>query len=308
MSEFRLPILGIVGPTAVGKSEVALALARKLPAEIISVDSMQVYREMDIGTGKPSLEIRQAIPHHGLDLVEPEERFNVGRYVDQVGPVVKQLLADGKIPILVGGSGLYLRGLLDGVCDAPPENSGVRSALTDWAKTTSPERVHARLQAVDPLAADRIHPNNLKRVVRALEVYEVSGQPISEWQQETQPPFAGYPLQLWGLQADSAWLQQRIEARVDAWMVSGWLQEAERLHHRVLSVTAREALGYRELFNLLDGSLSYEAAIAQIKLKTCQYAKRQRTWFRKESRIQWIPAEENSAEQIAEIVKAGARC
>ena len=279
----------VVGPTGIGKSEVAVELARRLSAEIVVVDSMQVYRGMDLGTGKPDRAIRAEIQHHGLDLVEPEDEFNVARYRKQAGPIIESICSQGKPLVLVGGSGLYFRALLDGLCLAPGEDPALRARLREEAKAAGSQALHARLHRVDAFAASRIHPNDLKRIIRALEVFQVTGRPLSRWQQETTRPMADRSVCRWiGLTCDRELLYERIEQRIDGWIRAGWLEEARRLRRRALSRTAREALGYRELFDHLEGRTDWETTLSLIKRNTRRYAKCQLSWFRQNPRIEWI--------------------
>ena len=280
-------ILALVGPTGIGKSELAVALARLIPSEIVVVDSMQVYRGMDRGTGKPDVSIQQGIPHHGLDLIEPEEEFDVARFRAIAVPVIEAIQARGHLPVLVGGSGLYFRALVDGLCQAPKKDPFLRESLLQEGRQKGAPVLHARLKQQDPATAARVHPNDLRRIVRALEVFVVSGRPLSFWQEETTQPFPGEK-RLIGLTCDRAVLYQRIERRIDRWLKEGWLEEAKALTQRALSHTAREALGYRELFSFLEGNADWESTVVLIKKNTRRYAKRQLAWFRADPRIEWL--------------------
>ena len=298
-------MLAIVGPTGIGKSEVAVALARRIPAEIVSVDSMQVYRRMEIGTGKPSGAIRQEIPHHGLDLVDPGEEFDVAQYARQIRPVLEEIQARGRRPILVGGSGLYFRGLVDGICRAPAKDPLLREELLLEAQQRGPEELHRRLQTVDPVTAGKVHPNDLRRIVRGLEVFSVTGEPLSRWQRETTEGFGSPGMVILGLTCDRRKLYERIERRVNSWLASGWLEEAKELARAPLSRTAREALGYKELFAYLNGTRDWETTCSLIARNSRRYAKRQYSWFRQDARVRWIWVDEKSPEQAAEeILKA----
>lgn len=282
-------MIAIVGPTGIGKSEVAYELCRRLPAEIVAVDSMQVYRGMDIGTGKPDASLRRLFPHHGLDLVEPEEPFNAARFVREISPQIASIQERGRRPILVGGSGLYLKGLLDGLSPAPGEDPLVRQRLIAQGIEEGSPCLHAQLKRVDPVSAERIHPNDLKRIVRALEVYQATGQPISRWHEQTSSPLIGKEkCVIFGLTSARDLLYSRIEARIDRWLGVGWCDEARALSQRMLSQTAQEALGYKELFGHLQGAMDWKTAVSLIKRNTRRYAKRQWSWFRQNPRIQWI--------------------
>ncbi len=281
----------LVGPTGVGKSEAALALAAEMPSEIVAVDSMQVYRRMDIGTGKPPPEVRRGVPHHGIDLAEPEEEFDAVRYAEAVGPVIEQIRLRGRRPILTAGCGLYLRVLLRGICEAPGKDPEVRGKLLERAAAEGSPALHAHLREVDPEAGRRIHPNDLRRVVRALEVFEVTGRPMTRWHQETQPGFSGKgDCRIIGLACDREKLYEKIQARIDGWLAAGWVEEARALAGRDLSMTAREALGYRELFGHFEGRTDWASTRALIHRNTRRYAKRQLSWFRHEPGVEWIPA------------------
>ena len=293
-------MLVLAGPTGIGKSDAALCLAEQLPVEIVAVDSMQVYRGMEIGTGKPSPEIRRQIPHHGLDLVEPEEEFDVLRYVQAVEPAIREILARGRVPLLVAGCGLYLRILLRGLCEAPGRDLVLRERLIAQGRAAGSAALHARLSGVDPEAARRIHPNDLRRVVRALEVFEATGRPISDWQNRTPRPEGPWgECRLVGLTGSRDLLYRKIEERVDGWLASGWLEEARALSRRRLSRTAREALGYRELFSHLRGEVDWPATRALIHRNTRRYAKRQISWFRQERTMEWIQVDGLAPEETA---------
>ena len=296
-------LLAIVGPTGVGKTEAAMAMARLAPAEIVAVDSMQLYRGMDAGTGKPDRSMRAEVPHHGLDLADPEEEFNAGAYVEQVRPALEQIRERGRLPILVAGSGLYLRALLDGLCQAPGQNPELRKELVDEAGRVGSPALHARLKELDAAAAARIHPNDLRRIIRALEVHSLSGQPLSVLQKQTVGLLdSGWRAQRIGLTCDRDLLYRRIESRIDGWLAGDWVEEAKKLHARPLSRTAREALGYRELFDWLDGRADWPTTVRQIKQNTRRYAKRQWTWFKADPRVEWILTDGTTSKEAAAAI------
>lgn len=295
--------LGIVGPTGIGKTEVAVALARRLPGEIVVVDSMQVYRGMEIGTGKPDARLRREVPHHGLDLVEPEEEFSAAQYVKAVSPAIASIRARGLVPVLVGGSGLYFKALVDGLCKAPPKNATLREKLSEQTQTEGAEALHRNLSEVDPVSAGRIHPNDARRIIRALEVFSETGRALSDWQARGSPLSGGLETFRWvGLTCGREKLYQKIEGRIMGWFASGWLEEARHLHARPLSRTAREALGYKELFHFLESRRSWEETARLIIRNTRRYAKRQWAWFRANRRIQWIDVEDKKPEETAERI------
>lgn len=272
----------LAGPTASGKSAVGLLLAERLDAEILSLDSMAVYRGMDVGTAKPSETDRARVPHHLIDLVDPADNFSVADYLEAAEAACRDIAARGKTPLFVGGTGLYLRSLLRGVFEGPSADPEVRTRLEAEAERVGPEALHRRLRAVDPATAARLHPNDVRRVVRALEVAELTGRPLSKQHEQPMLPKDDRPQQIVWLSGPRDWLNARIDRRVDAMMAGGLLDEARRLLARPggLGKTARQALGYRELIHHLDGGTSLTDAVDLIKLRTRQFAKRQRTWFR----------------------------
>ncbi|MBI3317912.1 MAG: tRNA (adenosine(37)-N6)-dimethylallyltransferase MiaA [Candidatus Omnitrophica bacterium] len=298
-----IQLLALVGPTGVGKSEVAVEIARELPSEIVTVDSMQVYRGMDVGTGKPSAAVRLEIPHHGLDLSEPEELFSVARYVESVTPVIEAIRKRGRLPILVGGSGLYFKALMNGgLCGAPPRDSLTRISLEERVEKEGLPALHELLKEKDPLSAQRIHPNDARRIVRALEVFLVSGRTLSAWHGEHAPEGPGRTLHCVGLACGREPLYRKIEARVESFFKEGWLEEARALLPRRLSQTARMALGYRELFEHLSGLRELDETKRLIQRNTRRYAKRQLSWFRHESAVQWIETDGLSAGALCEMI------
>ena len=270
----------VAGPTACGKSAVALELAERIDAEILSLDSMAVYRGMDIGTAKPTAADRRRVPHHLLDLAEPAAAFSVADYLAAAEPVCRSLLNRGKMPLFVGGTGLYLRSLLRGVFQGPAADADVRAELETRLAAHGPTALHAQLAQVDPVAAARLHPNDSRRVIRALEVAQLTGRPLSD--QQTQPPLPPdeRPPHVYWLLPPRDWLRARIDSRVDAMLADGLLQETIGLLDRGLGATARQALGYRELIEHLEGRLTLPEASELIKTRTRQFAKRQHTWFR----------------------------
>ena len=296
-------VLILAGPTGIGKTDLALALAAEIPAEIVAVDSMQVYRGMDMGTGKPSEEIRRRVPHHGIDLAEPETEFDVQRYVDLVSPAIAEILRRGRWAILTAGCGLYLRVLLRGICEAPGKDPEVRGRLLEQAASEGSEALHGRLAVVDRQAAARIHPNDLRRVVRALEVFEVTGRPMTRWWSEQQPDSRAWSdCRIIGLTCDRGRLYERIEARIDSWLDSDWLDEARVLSARRLSLTAREALGYRELYGHLEGRADWASTRLLIHQNTRRYAKRQLSWFRHEPGVHWMNVQDRDPLSVAQEI------
>ncbi len=284
-------IICVAGPTASGKTQLAVALAKTLGGEVVSCDSMQVYRHMNIGTAKPTGEEMEGIVHHMLDVAEPEEGFSAGRYVEQADPIVQDILARGKTCILCGGTGLYMESLMEGRSFAPIPQTGRREALEQLAAAEGIEAVLQRLRQVDPDSADRLHPSDQRRIIRALEVYEETGKTITAHNEETkkQPPrYEGVWL---GLDfEDRAELYARIDLRVEQMMEQGLLGEIDLLLKRGVpqGATCLQAIGYKEPLAALRGEMTMEEAVEKIKQESRRYAKRQLTWFRRNKHIHWL--------------------
>jgi tRNA dimethylallyltransferase len=286
------PLL-LAGPTAAGKSAVALSLAEKLGGEIISVDSMQVYRGLDVGTAKPTLAERQRVTHHLIDILELTESFDAAQFARRAQAAVAEIQNRGRVPILCGGTGLYFKAFLAGLGEAPPANPEVRAQLE---KSPLPKLL-VELEARDPFTYQRIDRQNPRRVIRALEVIRLTGKPFSvqraSWSgDESSGPEGGTKL-FFGLIRSSADLHARIEARVDEMFRRGLVAETERLLTLGLgkNPTAMQALGYRQVVEYLRGDRSLEATIALVKVRTRQFAKRQMTWFRGHAKVNWITLE-----------------
>ncbi len=284
-------IICIAGPTASGKTALAVALAKELNGEVISCDSMQVYRRMDIGTAKPTLEEREGIPHHMLDVAEPEEDFSVSRYCELATPIVDDILARGKAAIIAGGTGLYMDSLIRGNTFAPFPSTGMREKLEAQADREGMEAMLALLQSIDPDSAARLHPKDRKRVLRALEVYYETGETITSHNRKTQALPSRYePLWL-GLDFEPRQrLYDRIDRRVDIMLEQGLVPEIQALLDAGIptSCTAMQAIGYKEFVAALDGTISIEEAAAQVQQASRHYAKRQLTWFRRNGKIRWL--------------------
>ena len=289
-------LLCLLGPTAVGKTEIAIQLAQRLNAEIVSVDSRQIYRQMDIGTAKPTLEEQQAARHHLIDCVDISQSFSVADYQSVADAAIADIQNRGKRVLLVGGAGLYFRAIVDGLFEGPGANPALRKRLEAEAAQNGVDSLHKRLQTCDPASADRIHPNNLVRVIRALEVYELTGTPMSELQQQWHPEKQRYPFIAFGLTMPRVLLYQRIEQRVDVMLANGLIAEVESLLAAgyARDSVALQSFGYRELIAYLDGDCTYLEAISQLKQNTRRFAKRQLTWFRKDTRIEWLDRESTS--------------
>ena len=283
-------LLCLLGPTAVGKTEIAIQLAQHLNAEIVSVDSRQIYRQMDIGTAKPTPEERQTAPHHLIDCVDISQPFSVADYQSLVDTAIADIQNRGKQVLLVGGAGLYFRAVVDGLFEGPDADIALRERLEQEAAQRGVGVLHERLRACDPVSAERIHPNNVVRVIRALEVYELTGTPMSEHQQQWHEEKQRYPFIAFCLTLPRALLYQRIEQRVDVMLANGLIAEVEALLAAgyARDTVALQSFGYKELIAYLDGECTYLEAVEQLKRNTRRFAKRQLTWFRKDTRIEWI--------------------
>lgn len=284
-------ILCIAGPTASGKTALSIALAKELDGEVVSCDSMQVYRRMDIGTAKPTKEEMGRIPHHMLSVAEPDEDFSVSRYCAMAAPIIDDILARGKTAIIAGGTGLYMDSLIRGNSFAPFPSTGVRERLEAQAEAEGTEVLMAQLRAVDPDAAGRLHLSDRKRVIRALEVYLETGETITQHNLRTQAQPPRYQPIWFGLEdEDRQDLYRRIDNRVEAMLEAGLIQEIEDLLASGISkkCTAMQAIGYKEFIGALDGQCTIEEAAAQVQQSSRRYAKRQLTWFRRNSAIHWL--------------------
>ncbi|MDY7109188.1 MAG: tRNA (adenosine(37)-N6)-dimethylallyltransferase MiaA [Planctomycetota bacterium] len=297
------PIILILGPTAGGKTALAVALARALPGggECISADSMQVYRGMDIGTAKPTPAERAAVPHHLLDIVDPsEEGFSVDTWLDLAEAAIARIRARGRWPIVVGGTNLYAQALLAGLFDGPEPDPDLRRSL----QAMDAEALRRQLREIDPPAAERIHPNDRKRTIRAIEVHELTGRRLSDLQQQWDSGRIRPDVRIIGLHWPVEAINRRINARVKAMIEGGFVEEVRRLwENDRLGRQAREALGYRQIVDHLEGRLTLVEATEQIKIRTRRLAKQQRTWlrrFRQHGQSAWLEA---GGRALQELVK-----
>jgi tRNA dimethylallyltransferase len=293
----RPRLLALVGPTAGGKTEFALELAARLDAEIVSVDSRQVYRRLDVGTAKPDRAARAAVVHHLIDVVEPDEPFDAARFAALARRAVADIVARGRRVLLCGGSGLYLRALTEGLCPAPPADPAVRAALARELASHGAAALHAELQALDPSAAARIAPRDAVRISRALEVVRLTGQPLSRWQQEHRFADQPYLVLTMVLCPPAAELEARIARRAAAMWDGGLVDETAAVLAAGFASDLRplQAIGYREAQRFLRGELAPSDALEQMRRATRQYAKRQRTWFRALADATWLDGSERAA-------------
>ncbi len=297
--EQKKKIIAIVGPTASGKTALSVALSHALGGEVVSCDSMQVYRGMDIGTAKPTAAEREGVPHHLLDVAAPTAPFSCADYVELAARATEKILSEGRLPIFCGGTGLYLdRFLHGGVPKEASSDDAVRQRLLEEAERLGKHALHCRLAQVDPESAAAIHENNVKRVVRALEIYEITGIPKSVSDRCTEELASPYRALVIGLRfTDRNLLYRRIERRVDEMLSAGLLDETKRLLRDGVfeaNSTAAQAIGYKEMLAYLNGEESYECAVERLKTATRRYAKRQMTWFSAREYVHWLDADRNS--------------
>ncbi len=293
-------VAALVGATAVGKTAVAIALAQKIGAEIVNADSLQIYRELDIGTAKPTKEERAAVPHHLIDVAHPSEPYDAARYCREGREVLADLQRRGVPPLVVGGTGLYLRALLAGLFAEGEPAAGVRERLRGELQDLGLPALYQRLLYLDPATANRLHPHDTYRIIRALEVMEATGKPLSEFINAHRFQDAPFRVLKLGLALPREELYQRIETRVEVMLGEGWLEEVKGLLERYPpDLKPLQALGYRHLINYLTGRWSWEEALTLLARDTRRYAKRQLTWFGSDKEIKWF-----APDQVEEMAAA----
>ena len=306
MSKPRVVAVG--GPTASGKTALSVALARAFDGEIINADSMQIYKNLDVGTAKPSEEERQGIPHYLLDFLSPETPYSVADFTAAADPLIRDITARGRLPLVVGGTGLYITSLLSGMAFAPEKTDpAIRARLQARADTEGGAALYAELQRIDPNYAAQVHPNNLPRVIRALELFEATGRRMSDQRREARPAEAPYhALCLCLTCRDRAVLYSRIDRRVDEMVENGVLDEARQVYdHRDAYRTAAQAIGYKEFFPYFEGTANLTECTERLKQATRNYAKRQLTWFRRQNDAVWLYLdEEDVTEHACTLVRA----
>lgn len=304
-------LIAVVGPTASGKTALAIALAKELGGEIVSADSMQIYRGMDIATAKPTPEEMAEVPHHLIGFWPPEKPFSVAQYAILAREKIDDILRRGRVPVLCGGTGLYIKAIVDHIQyeEETGEDAALRERLRRQAQDEGNLAVWRQLQAMDPQTAERIHPNNLGRVIRAIEVMQVSGRSIREQEERSrQAPCPYHVIQIGLRYRNRENLYERIGHRVDAMAEAGLPEEARAVRQQGLTATAAQAIGYKELYDWMDGTLPLEEALENLKRSTRRYAKRQLTWFGADARIRWIEpdalqAGETVTEQAMKIIE-----
>lgn len=291
------PLVAIVGPTAVGKSQVAVQVAKALATEVLAADSRQVYRGMDIGTDKPSMAEREGVPHRLIDLVAPDERFNVGMYRTLALAEIDRLHREHRLPLVVGGTGLYVRALVRGLWEGPPADWALRDRLLELARVEGTGSLHRELERVDPDLASRLHPRDTVKIIRGLEVYRLTGRPLSEAHRRHAFGDRVFAPLVIGLMRDRDILYRRIEERVDLQLARGLLAETERLLRRGYGphLASMKGLGYRHMAGYVSATYSYDEGVRRFKRDTRHFAKRQLTWFRREPHIIWLQIDRRDA-------------
>jgi tRNA dimethylallyltransferase len=302
----------LTGPTAVGKTSIGLALAEKVGAEIVSMDSMAIYQRLDIGTAKPTARERETVRHHLVDVVAPHEDFSLAQYIDDARAVAEDIKARGPRVLFVGGTPLYLKGLLRGIFEGPPADWQFRAPLLSQSEANAAGWLHDQLKAVDPIAATRLHANDIRRIIRALEVFEKTGRPISELQQQFEQGLPAAACRVFVIDRPKTELHLRIDRRVEAMFAAGLVDEVRRLlaDPRGLSKTARQAVGYAEVIAYCEGKQDLAATVDLVKTHTRQLAKRQATWFRSLSECRFVDLQGDvSPQDVAQqIFELGSRC
>ncbi len=286
-------IIAVAGPTASGKTALAIEIAKRISGEVVSCDSMQIYRGMDIGTAKPDAEEMCGIPHHMIDIVEPNQRYSVADFTRDARTCIDDILDRGKVPVIAGGTGLYMDSVLLNIAfDEVEQDMGYRAELQQFADRFGAEELHKKLLEKDPEAAERIHPNNIRRVIRALEVCHTTGKTFTQVNAESRRELL-YDSLVFGIDTDRQVLYDRIDRRVDIMLEKGLLDEVRELFKAGLGreTTAMQAIGYKELFDFIEGKCTYDEAVEKIKQESRRYAKRQITWLRRNEMIDWISAD-----------------
>ena len=296
--------IGLVGPTGIGKSAIAVEVAKAVEGEIVALDSMQVYRHLDIGTAKPTPAEQAGIPHHLINVVDPDEPFTATDYARLVHHVLQEIQARGRLPLIVGGSGFYLRALRGEIFPGPREVTSIRARLSQEAERGGPEVLHARLGCLDPQAADRIHPRDLFRIIRALEIIEITGRPVTDLWEAHRRDLPRPSTLLLGLRRERTELYDRINDRVDRMLASGLVAEVQRLLEAGYSPHMKpfRSHNYRHMVAFLQGKTSLEEATQRTKQETRHYAKRQMTWFRREKDITWFDLTHVESRKVEEAV------
>lgn len=299
-------VIVVCGPTGVGKTDLSYLIARKLPAEIISADSRQIYKYLDIGTAKPPKEILSQIPHHFIDILYPDQHYSAGQFGIESREVLREIFDRGKMPLVVGGSGLYIRAMIEGFFNGNDYNSEIRESLQLRLEKEGLESLYQELLKIDKKSASKIHPNNSVRILRALEVYLSTGKPLSKLQAEKLPPLP-FPVLKFGIHKDRRMLYRDINMRVDQMFQRGLLAEVRNILELGYNknLNSLKSVGYKEVIQYIDGKIDFNVCVQQVKQNSRRYAKRQLTWFRNEKDIKWFEInDKNDMEKIlSQILK-----
>jgi len=288
MTDMKTSVIVVVGPTGVGKTAFSINLAERISGEIISADSMQAYRSMDIMSQKPTPGERGAVTHHLVDILDPREEYSAALFAEKASACINKIIERRKVPVVVGGSGLYVKALIDGLFPSPKKDAPLRDELASLAKERGPAHLYKELEKVDPEAAGRIHQNDLRRVIRAIEVFRSTGTPISEHKKRTKGIGEDFGTRIYGLIRPRENLYRRIDERVDKMFNDGLVGEVRSLKEKQPSATARASVGYKEILGYLNMEYSLKEAAGLLKKNTRRLAKKQLTWFRADKRIRWI--------------------
>lgn len=302
----KIPLIVIAGATASGKTSLSIQLAHELDGEIVSADSMQIYKYMDIGTAKPDLREREGIPHHMIDIVTPDTNFSVADYTTMAHDAIADIYRRGKMPIMVGGTGLYISSVVNDVDFAEgDDNSEIRKELFALAEEKGKGYLHKMLEEIDPASAEKIHENNLKRVIRAIEIYRLSGEKLSEHNQKSKEKESRYEPVMMQIVWDREVLYERINKRVDIMIEAGLEAETKKLYNMgyASDLTAMQGIGYKEMFEYFNGSVTFDEAVEKIKQGSRNYAKRQNTWFKRDERIVRLSSEENIFKNAIKLIR-----
>lgn len=306
MSENKLPLLVVAGPTASGKTALGIALAKAFDGEVISADSMQIYKELDVTTAKPTPEETDDVPHHLISIIDMDRKFSVADYAALAKKKIAEIVSRGKLPILVGGTGLYINSLIDGLNFDNAETDGsIRKKLTEEAEKLGNEALYERLKKIDPETAEIVPVQNIVRIIRALEIYELTGTKFSEYKKQNKGAECPYKLCMIGLNyTDRQKLYDRINHRVMMMVENGMLDECKKVYENQKLGTVCQAIGYKELIPYFKGEAELEKCIDKIRQSSRRYAKRQLTWFRRDERINWVYMDEiNNFDEIIEMCK-----
>ena len=297
----KIPLVVVAGATASGKTSLAIQIAKEFNGEVVSADSMQIYKFMDIGTAKPTKEEMDGVVHHMIDIVTPDINFSVAEYCSMAHSVIKDINERGKLPILAGGTGLYINSVVNDVkFEEAEQNEALRLELEDYAKTKGAEALHRILEESDPVSADKIHANNIKRVIRAIEVFRTTGEKLSEHNEKSKEIISRYSPIMMEILWDREELYERIDRRVDIMIEQGLETETKKLYEMgyTKDLTSMQGIGYKEMFQYFDGEWTFDEAVDKIKQYSRNYAKRQNTWFKRDERITRLSPKEDYLKKV----------